>query len=214
MKKHVIVLIIVFVLMYPCLRADDTNFLSTISPNLKQFLIEHPTAMKMFTNALSEAFSNRTVRLYYYYSDDQNERRASHFYPNTAGMPEVIICVPQDSYPLDEFIGVIYETLNSKGEKRFAELLKKARAGTVSRTDFAQGILRVQYDAVISTRDLLEHLGLGKKEIKKSHYYHYYFDMPTDFDGYLSYQKSLFPTNQGPMEEYELKYDSLRKSQP
>src|SRR2546430_1714706 len=81
MCKHVIAFI-VFVLVCPLLWAGDTNFLSSVSPNLRKFLLDHPTAMKVLTNALSEAFSNRTVRLYYYYSDDPGERRANHFYPN------------------------------------------------------------------------------------------------------------------------------------
>jgi len=213
MRKQVFAFVL-FMLACPLLRAADTNFLTSVSPNLKKFLIDHRAAMKVLTNALAEAFSNRTVRLYYYYSYDPDERRAGHFYPNTAGMPDVAICVAQDSYPVDEFIGVLYETLNSKGQKRFQELTEKARKETISRAEFAKGIDRVEFDALISTRDLLLHLGLSKKEIKRSHYYHYFADMPTDFDSYLSYRRSLFPANHDPMEIYESQYDLLRKSEP
>jgi hypothetical protein len=199
--------------MCPILRAADRKFLTSVSPNLRAFLAGHPTSLKVLTNALSEAFSNRTVQLYYYYSDDSDARRAGHFYPDTAGMADVIICIAQDSYVVDEYINVLYETLNSKGEKQFRELADRAKTGVISKDDFAKGIMRVEFDAVLKERDFVLNLGLSKKEIKKSHYFHYFADTPTDFDRYLLYVESLYPTNHSPMEEYEATYDRLRKSQ-
>ena len=213
MRKHVFAFV-VFILACPLLQAADTNFLTSVSPNLKKFLIGHRPAMHVLTNALAETFSNRTVRLYYYYSDDPDDRGAGHFYPNTVGMPDIVICVAQNAYPVDEFIGILYETLNSRGQKRFEELVGKARSGTISKPDFAKGILKIEFDALITARELLLRVRLGKKEIKHSHYYRSFVDMPTDFDRYLTWQKSLFPTNHGPMEEYESNYDLLRKSEP
>ncbi|HEV2211024.1 MAG TPA: hypothetical protein VG167_19805 [Verrucomicrobiae bacterium] len=147
MSKRVIALV-VFVLVCLIVRGAETNILSSASPNLKKFLSGHPTAMTEFTNAMWGTFSNRTVKIFYYYSDDPDDRRPSHFSPHTAGMPDVIICVAQDSRPVDEFIGILYEMLNSKGEKRFGDLCEKAQAGTISRDDFAREVLRVEFDAV------------------------------------------------------------------
>jgi hypothetical protein len=203
--------IILLLLLTPCLWA---GFLSSLSPNLRKFLSDHPTAWKAFTNAASGAFSGKTARVYYFYSDNPDERRPSHFYPDTAGMPDVVICVAQDSYPLDEFIGVVYETLNSRGEDRFRALSAKARAGTITRGDFAKEVEMVEFEALKSTRDLLRQVKLTKKEISKSHYYHYFFEMPDDFEGFLSYEEHLFPPGDPAMREYELSYDRLRRSEP
>src|SRR5689334_20953730 len=184
---------ILWLLLSPCVWGAENRFYSSLSPNLREFLTDHPTAIKALTNAVAEAFSARTARVFYFYSNDPDERRASHFYPDTVGMPEVVICVAQDSYPLDEFINVLYETLNSKGEPRFKTLMAEARSGTIARGDFARKVMKVEFEALKSTRDVLHQIKLSKKEIGKSHYYHYFFEMPDDFEGSLSYQEKLFP---------------------
>ncbi len=193
--------------------AQDTNFLSSVSPNLKKLLSDHPKALTVLTNALSQAFSNRTVKLLYFYSDNPNQRSAGHFYPNQIGMPDVIICVAEGSYPVDEFIGVLYETLNSEGKNHFQDLVEKARAGTVSRADFAKQVSRLEFDALLSTRELITHLGLSNRETRKSHLYRQFVDMPSDWEKYQSYLRSLYPANHSPIEEYESQYDLLPKPQ-
>jgi len=45
MRKRVIALTL-FVLACPLLRAADTNFFTSVSPNLKKFLIDHRAATK------------------------------------------------------------------------------------------------------------------------------------------------------------------------
>jgi hypothetical protein len=99
--------------------AQQTNIVSAASPKLKKFISNHPEAAKIFTNAISSAFSNKTVQLYYFYSDDESEARAYHYYPNTVGMPEVIVCVRENQSSLDEFITILFETLNTKQEAGF-----------------------------------------------------------------------------------------------
>src|SRR5262245_29182295 len=102
--------LITLVLLLLSLRAwaSEYAFYSSLSPNLRKFLSGHPTAVNAFTNAVTGAFSNRTARVFCFYSDDPDERQASHFYPNIRGVPDVVICVAQDSYPLDEFINVVF----------------------------------------------------------------------------------------------------------
>jgi hypothetical protein len=128
-------------------------------------------------------------------------------------MPDVVITVAQDSYPLDEFINVVFETLNSKGEDRFRAIVDKARAGRIARGDFAREVFRVEFDAVKTTQELLRQVKLSKKEIGKSHNYHYLFETPNDFEGYLSYVAKLFPADQSPLRKYELYFDQIRKSE-
>src|SRR5271165_1445404 len=55
---------------------------SMASPKLRQFLTGHREASQMMSNVVSEAFSNRTVRLHYFYSEDESVARARHYYPD------------------------------------------------------------------------------------------------------------------------------------
>ena len=192
--------------------AQETNLLGACSPKLRKFLTDHPVALKELNHAFSGAFTGRTVRLNYFYSDDEHEPRAFHLYPQTAGLPDVYICVRENQLPLDEFTSMLFEILNSKGEPRFEQLFKDAKAGTISRSEFARAILKVEFEAAKTTRDLLGRLELGKKDIAKSYYYGRYRELPDDFEGYLLYIKRVSPKMDA-IGGYELQYDSLRKNQ-
>jgi len=190
--------------------AQDNNILSTVSPKLKQLVSHYPETLKVLTNALSNAFSNKTVRLYYFYSDDESEARAFHYYPNTAGLPEIVLCVRENQKPLDEFASILFETLNSKCEGGFAKLFQDASSGAISREEFAREILQYEFEAIKNTRDLLATLKFGKKDINESYYYGRFIECPNEFENFLLYSKKVSPRRDA-FEEYELKYDSLRK---
>ena len=192
--------------------AGETNVLRGCSPKLNQFLTEHPTALKTLNRVFSEAFSGRTVGLNYFYCEDEHQPNAFHFYPQNSGLPEVLICVRENQPPLDEFISVLFEISNSKGEAQFQQIFDKARAGTISRTDFPRAILKLEFEADKTVRDLLAHLDVGKREKAKSYYYRRYQDLPDDFEGYLSFIKRVSPKRNA-IGDYELQYDSLRKHQ-
>jgi hypothetical protein len=189
--------------------AQESNIVSAVSPKLKKFMSDHSEAAKIFTIAISSAFSNKTVRLYYFYSNDDSKARAFHFYPNTAGLPEVVLCVRENQTPLDEFITTLFETQNSKRENEFWKLCQDAGSGNISREQFAKEILQYEFEATKSTRATLLTLKFGKK-IHDSHYYRSFIECPTNFDDFLSYSKKV-SQDRDVTKEYELKYDSLRK---
>src|SRR5262245_51555087 len=56
--------------------AEEIGIFKTVSPKLKQFLVDHSAASNALVGAISESFSNRTVQLYYFYSDDEAQPRA------------------------------------------------------------------------------------------------------------------------------------------
>jgi hypothetical protein len=190
--------------------AQQNNIISEASPKLKKFLLDNPEAAKIFTNAISNTFANRTVRLYYFYSDDESEARAFHFYPNMAGSPDVMLCIRENQTSLDEFITTFFETLNSKNESGFTALSQNAYSGTITREQFAKGILQYEFEATKNTRSILLTLKFGTKEINDSHYYGRFIECPTNFDDFLAYSKKV-SQDRDVMKEYELKYDSLRK---
>lgn len=184
--------------------------LNTVSPELKKLLIDNPSAPKLLTNLLAEAFPNRTVRLYYFYSNNESEPRAFHYFPNAIGVADVVICVQENQSPLDQFICLLFEILNSTGESRFATLLNEAKAGNISRTEFAKGMVIIEFDATKKTREMLLKLRFNGKAAAESHYYGRFIECPTDFDAFIVYQKKA-RSRRNPIEEYEVKYDSLRK---
>ena len=190
--------------------AQESNIVSTASPKLKKFMSDNPEAKKTLNDAISNAFSNRTVQLYYFYSEDESQARAFHYYPNTVGLPEVILSVREDQTPLDEFSCILFETLNSKNESGFAKLTADACSGVVPREEFARKILQYEFEAIKYTRAALLKLKLSKKEIKESYYYRKFAGCPGNFDDFLSYSKKISPDRDA-FKEYELKYDSLRK---
>jgi hypothetical protein len=190
--------------------AQSNSIVSEASPKLKKFLSDNPEAANVFTNAIANAFSNRTVRLFYFYSNDDSEARAFHFYPTMAGSPDVMLCIRENQTPLDEFITTLFETLNSKSESAFTELSQNAYSGTITREQFAKEILRYEFDATTNTRSILLTLKFGTNEITDSDYYRRFIECPTNFDGFLTYSKKASP-DRDVMKEYELKYDWLRK---
>ena len=190
--------------------AQQSNIISGVSPKLKKFISNYPEAAKIFTNAISDAFSNKTVRLYYFYSNDESEVRYLHYYPNTVGLPEVALCIRENQCPLDEFIGILYETINSKNESAFTKLSQEAYLGTISKEQFSKHILQYEFEAGTSTRAALLTLKLRKAETDESDFYHSFTECPTNFDDFLPFCKKVYPQWRGD-KDYEIKYDSLRK---
>lgn len=170
----------------------------------------------MFTRIAWESFTNRDVRFYYFYTQDESIPRASHYYPNDYPTEnEVWIYIKADQQPVDEFFCVIFEMLNSEGEKRFQELMSQARAGTILRTNYALEITRQEFVATKRTHDLIGRLKFTRKEISSSQYYKRFLECPDGFEDFLVYQKKVVKGSQrDPIKEYETQYDLIRKRDP
>lgn len=199
-------------LLYFTSNAKGSWIEGRFSPKLAKLLNDCPAALNVLTNAFSESFTNRSVGVFYFYSNNKDEPKASHFYSDTYGCPDICICVNENQHPLDEFTSLLYETLNARGEARFRKLTEEARAGTVSKDEFVRGILKIEFEATSRTRDLLASLGFKKKEIHGSYYYKLFQGCPQDFEGFLAYTKDV-SVGRGwdAFQFYEKEYDALRK---
>ena len=205
--------ILAFLFLWFCASslAQTNNIIRTASPKLKKFISDHPESGKTLENALSTAFSNRTCGLFYFYSDTESEPRAYHYYPNSAGMPEVVICVRENQKAIDEFITVFFETVNSKNESGFAKIIQDARLGAITREQYAERILKLEFEATKAVRATLLTLKFQKEETDASYYYRKFIECPTtDFQNFLLYSKKVSPQRDA-FKEYELKFDSLQK---
>jgi len=191
--------------------AQTNTILATASPKLKKFISNHPDAGKMLETAFSTAFSNRTSRLFYFYSNTESEARAFHYYPNTADFAEVVICVRENQNVFDEFITLFFEILNSRNESGFTKLFDEAYQGTISKKQFAEGILKYEFEATKDVQSALLTLKLDKQETDKAYYYRKFIECPSDFKDFLSYTRKV-STQRDPLKEYELRYEALRKA--
>src|SRR5580658_3577228 len=107
-------LFIIFLWLLPALEviSQESNIFTSLSPNLRRFIEAHEGAAIIFNQVLSEAFAKKRVAVYYFYST--NEPDAYHFCNATN---EVVIAIRQGQQPLDEFVCLTYEALNSEDEK-------------------------------------------------------------------------------------------------
>jgi hypothetical protein len=208
--RTVITHILLAVLVSASSQAQNSNIFSMVSPKLKQFLTTHPKASSTMSNVLSEAFSNRTVQLNYFYSNDESAAKAYHYFPDESS---VCIVIRENQLPCDECICLIFEMLNSGGEKRFLELANMAKSGTMQKGDFVNEIRRQEFQAAKRMRTLLANFELSKKEKVKSCYYNNIIQSPNIFEEFLTYTKNLSPQYyEQQTKHYEQEYDSLRKS--
>jgi hypothetical protein len=122
----------------------------------------------------------------------------------------VVIGIRESQAASDQFICLVFEMLNSEGEKRFSELERAAQAGKISRTDFAREMIRQEFQAVKRTQKLLQTLKLGKVEFVGSGYYRGFIECPDSFEVFLKYTSG---GARDEMKEYEQEYDWLRKKQ-
>ena len=210
MKKRLIALLIVY-LAFISSPADETIFLAALSPKLKNFLTANPPALKTLIGVCSSAFRTNTVQVTYFYSEDESKPRAFHFYPYTAGMADVELCVRENQQPLDEFTCVLYELLNSKNQSRFEAAFDRAKAGSLQKREFVMAIMRIEFETDLAVRDILKGMKFTRKQKAQSHFYNAFVNCPSNFEESLTYQRKVSP-EQDPIQEYEHKYDVLRQT--
>jgi hypothetical protein len=206
---HLFVLAFVLFVMCHSSFAQETNILNAVSPKLKKLLVANPATWAALSNSFATACAKRSLCLLYFYSENNKAPRAFHYYPHSVGMAEIALCVRENQHPWDEFISIMFELLNSRNEDRFEQLGDRARSGSVSRTEFVHGIMRLEFEAMKATGDVLRKLKPTKKEVSGSQYYNTFTNYPGDFEGYLSITKANVQ-GRDPLREYGAQYDALR----
>jgi hypothetical protein len=208
MGKRFLILVFLFVTCVLC-PAEEMNFLAGISPKLRKLVTGNAAAMSVLTNACSSAFRTNSVQLVYFYSEDDSRPRAVHYYPHTVGQADVMLCIRENQEPWDEFISIVFELLNSKNENRFEVLFERAKAGSIGKTEFAMGVIRIEFDADIVTRDLLKGMKLSRREKARSYFYNRFLGCPDGFEDFLGYQRKVSP-RRDLVKQYEAMYEGIR----
>jgi hypothetical protein len=187
-------------------RAGD-DIITSLSPKLRDYLGSHPPALQLLTNTYARAFSNRTVQLFYFYSGSKSIPGGYHYY---SGESVVGIVVRENLPVLDEYLVLIFEMRNSESEKSFEETFRKARLGQISRKDFVEEILRVEFENAKKLKRLIRQIDFGKKEEAESHYHKTFLQCPEEYNDFLVYTKEV--SKYDPVLHYQVKYESLQKN--
>jgi hypothetical protein len=184
----------------------DISPLTMGSPKLNQFLLRHPQALAVLTNQIALASSNRTVKLIYYYTGDEKEPRAFHYYPSNS-----VVCIGlrENQAVLDEFVCCVFEIVNSRAETHFKKLMDSARLGEISKSDFVQGLLKIEFQSAMKARDLIRGLKFKSQEAAASCFYPKLVNCPDDFEGFLDSMRRA-GTESDRRQRYEQMFDALR----
>jgi hypothetical protein len=201
-------LAIIAICLFACApsEAQQTNTVE-VSPKLREFLVKHPIAHQALTNVLLEAFSNRTVQIFYFYTSDASAAKAAHYYPTRS---TVFMTICENQPVVDEFIMIVFESLNSEAEPAFLALFEKARSGEVSKAEFAREMIKIEFKAMKRTRDLLPTLKFSKSEKSKSGCYDKICNCPDNVEDFPAYVEKNSTRQRNAIKEYEDKYDLLR----
>lgn len=202
MKKTAFLLCWIFFPFFAC--AQQKDLFSVISPKLVRFLSDHRAAFNALKH--TQALTNRTFRVFYFYSDDENVPKASHYYE---GESNLYIYLRENQTAPDEFLCLFFELKNSENDGRFQKIVDLAKSGEIGRDTFAREIMKTEMQSTIRVRDVLSDFQFTKKDIKESKYYTKFKNCPDNFDEYLEYGRPLaYPRDV--FKEYELKYDALK----
>jgi hypothetical protein len=188
-----------------CFGAQAQN---SFSPELTKFLLNHPATSLVLSNTFAETSFTHKVEIYYYYTVDESTPKAHHNYLGESSTLGIFVCENQPA--CDQCICILFELLNSKGEKRFRELWALAESGGISKENFAKEILRQEFQAVRETQNLIQKFDLKPEDVAKSKSYTQFMQSPNDFETFLAYSQKL--SQGGDQKAYEELYDKIRKS--
>jgi hypothetical protein len=188
-----------------CTSAGAQN---TFSPKLFQFLRDHPTAARALSNATTQAASGKTIQVYYFYASDASSPRSHHHYIGDQSV--VGIFVQENQPPCDECISILYELVNSRGEKQFLKLFEMAKSRAITKKDFVMGLLREEFEAVKITRDVITKWDLRAETVAGCQTYQYFTNAPKHFEEFLTYARKA---SQGQVEKaYERLYENIQNT--
>jgi hypothetical protein len=181
---------------------------NSFSPKLTEFLLSHPKTSLALSNVFAAASSEHTVEIYYFYRTDDSGPSARHHYLGDSSTVGIFVRANQPTP--DECISILFEVLNSKGEKRFKELWALAKAGGISKADFARETLRQEFQAALAACNIIRTFDLKPQEIAESRSYSVFLNTPDDFDGFLARSQKI--SQGGDQKAYEELYDKIRKA--
>lgn len=186
----------------------------TFSPQLNEFLENHSTASCILSNEVrkAQASSGNRIAIFYFYTYNETTPTAHHNKNNDG--PEVAIFIRGGRPAIDEYLDFLFEVLNMSGDKRFQELFQQARSDGITRSNFVSEILRQEFQAMKTLRQMVPTLKFSPQEIAGSRVYNDLTNAPTDFGEFLSYTKKSNHVQEGYEQYYDTIHGSLHEPNP
>jgi tetratricopeptide (TPR) repeat protein len=203
-NRILLAVILVLTMLTKSVKADtSSDFLKTLSPELQQFLRENDSASKYLAGILEVQLRVRAFTVIY----------TTNYFGSTAchvnKRPDLAeIWLSKGEEPLDEYLSLVYELLNSSHEEKFRNVREQASAKKISRRDFIREFIKIEQEAHLKLKADLRKLALSDKDIASSRQYELQLKMPDTFEEFYLGCKNV-SDDWSPARDYSQMYDSL-----
>lgn len=212
--KHLVCLAALLAALSSCATIGRKQY-SDMSPQLRELLERHPAARKVLLDASMAALPNAGFRLRYTPAETMTASGPrSEFrmpFPVEAQVP--VITIVEGQQPWDQFILLVFELHNTRGKADFDRLWRQARAGSITKEQFADAVMRTEFEAVRRMKPIVKALPLSDAEKASSHAYPRLASCPEDYQHFQDYVQRVSPGRRQ-AREYHAVYDGLRGRGP
>ena len=182
-------------------------FLDSGSSQIKNLLENNPSLMREYTSIANKYFHNKAFQIQYVENKNQDQAPAYHYYTTFQDKTVVVVVLRGRKIPIDEFICLLFEMINSNGEDVFKKITIEAQSGLISRDDFPVKVLEKEFAAVLELKKILLSLEIDKEMLKDSAFYYKFMNSPDDFAKFLDYIKDKNITHRDIVDSYLKQYD-------
>jgi hypothetical protein len=195
---------------YDCTNCSkqSTALVQMLSPKVREFIEHHSEVNELLTDAFREATTNRTMRVYYFYTEDVTVPPAFHSWTFSAS--NFVIFVRENDWPVDELTGIFFELINSQRDDKVQAIVQRAALGRIGRQDYVVAIAKEEFAAAPKLQAFLNRLRLSKQEMAECRDYQFFAGAPMDFETFMSHMKEASLKGRNYFGFYEEQYDAIR----
>jgi hypothetical protein len=107
------------------------TLIKVLSPKVREFISRHGEVNQILVDVfMDQPPPNHDMRLYYFYTEDVAAAPAYYYW---MGSNHVVIAVSESQKPVDEFIEIIFEMINSERDQKWQQLSQEAAHGRIGR---------------------------------------------------------------------------------
>lgn len=143
---------------------------------------------------------------------DPEEPQGNAFAENTPNDDRtfIIIRVSAKLPPIDQVAALIYECMNAQNERYFAEYIRDAYLGSLTKVEFVHNILRLEHVKLKETREfLMPQKPFRGMDISRTEFYRRMVFTPDDFDAFLIYLHEIKRKEYDVFDMYSKFYDFI-----
>ncbi|HZR16227.1 MAG TPA: hypothetical protein VFE51_02775 [Verrucomicrobiae bacterium] len=154
----------------------------TLSPELRGLLDHSLEARAVLSRALAQTSRGRQVRVRYYYRNDAREPW-SDYLEYGPRLLHVGLAMSQTAW--DEYVLLVFELENSVNGDASRELWASVLQGKLSASDYASGLLKLEYAALCRAKVRIESVSAVDPQLAESQRYHEMIDGTQSLEKYV-----------------------------